>query len=51
MKKFHDSSLVLARYMLAIEAIRLANKLVTLLNMAINYLFFHDFKMANTVSA
>ena len=51
MKKNHDSSLVLARYMLAIEAIRLANKLVTLLNMAINYKSYDAFKMENTVSA
>lgn len=51
MNKSHNLSLVLARYMLAIEAIRLVNKLITLLNMAINYQAYNACKVENQISA
>lgn len=51
MNKIHDLSLVLARYTLAIEAIRLVNKLITLLNVAINYKAFYASKVENPISA
>jgi hypothetical protein len=51
MKKIHNLSLVLARYTLAIEVIRLVNKLITLLNVAINYKTFYASKVENPISA
>lgn len=52
MNKIHDLSLVLARYTLAIEAIRLVNKLISLLNVAINYFNpLYDSKVENSISA
>lgn len=51
MNKNHNLSLVLARYTLAIEAIRLVNKLITFLNMAINYKAYNASKVENPISA
>lgn len=44
-KNTHNRRLTLERIVLAIEILRLANKLIELLSMTINYFRYHEPKM------